>query len=235
MPKKIRNCGLREAKRLLLHSNQDVTNSVRVNLVQDQRQVILFKSEWLYSQLHEFWDSCQNMVASLKAEKDFDGTHQMYVMYGSHYLNIESLVVRHPSTDFMAREIVDLLLTINDHRIQSNDDIFDSLTENTRSYLHNTFSKTGRNNLNWSSSLIKFTEFYPSLFRQGRNGLLELVPLNPIPHSLIANNSNLIANLLCLVNDEEDFVVVKNMCPIFLVKSPDSIIVLDNCDRSVYR
>ena len=102
------------------------------------------------------------MVASLKAEKDFVGTHRMYVMYGSHYLNIESLVARHPNTDCMAREIVDLLLTTNDHGnrsirsnnyiFQSNDDIFDSLTENTRSFLHGTFSKIGQ--LNKSRSLI---------------------------------------------------------------------------------
>ena len=228
LPKKIMECGIVEVFKLLLGSDQDVTNSARINLVKDQRQVILFKSEWLYSKLNEFWDSCQNMVDSLMAQNAV-GTHRQYIMHGSHYLNLEWLVAGHPNTDILAREIVDVLLTINAgaHRIQNNNDLFDSLTKITRDYLQNTFSK---NRLNKSRSLINFTEFYPSLFRKGRNGLLELVPLKW--HSMSCLD---LMPYWPAKEEKEDLVVIQNMFMLMTIKpATDSIIVVDNHDRSVY-
>ena len=57
--------------------------------------------------LHEFFNSCQDMVASMNAQNAV-GAYKTFIMYGSHYLNLESNI-RHPNTDCMAREIVDVL------------------------------------------------------------------------------------------------------------------------------
>ena len=48
---------------------QDISNSMRIS-VKNNRQAIMFKSEWLYSKVPEFWDSCQKMIISLNALSD---------------------------------------------------------------------------------------------------------------------------------------------------------------------
>ena len=245
IPPKISRCGLTQVNEILSNINQDVTNSVRVNLVQgqDQRQVIMFKTEWLYSKVQEFWDSRQYMVEYLNVHQN--------IMIRSNCLTLESLFEGYPNTDLMAREIVNVLyanVLSNQTMNRSNDEILDSLSEITRTYLLRTFSK---NFSKKSSGLIRFTEFYPSLFKKDENGLLELVlapkafkkdengqlKLLLAPKVPVLTNSPPISDLLpkiSQVDDEADSEIIKQLVLLMANSQPDSIIVLDNCDRSVY-
>ena len=162
--------GIDEVLNLIKDFNQNTMNSIRVNL-DHHRGAILFKSDWVYSKV-PCWDSCQNMVASLKAE---NGTffHQFksdqFSMLGTVGIHLNSFVDGYPSTDCIAREIVDVL--VGDHKIRSNDVVFDCLPSRSRSYLFASFSKNFQKK---STSLIRFIEFYPSLFSKNENGQLQL-------------------------------------------------------------
>ena len=228
MLRKITRCGLTQVNKILSDFNQDVTNSVRVNLGQgqDQRQVIMFKTEWLYSKVNEFWDSRQYMV-------DYLNTHQN-IIFRSNCITLEHLVEGHPNTDCMAREIVDVLFAnamSNQTTIQSNDEILDSLSEITKNYLLRTFSK---NFSKKSSGLIRFTEFYPSLFYH-ENGLLKLVPPSKVLEGIDRPPiSDYLLPKIPQVDDEADSEIIKHLVLLLSNSQPDSIIVLDNADRPVY-
>ena len=159
--------GIDKVLNLIKDFNQNTMNSMRVNL-DHHRGAILFKSEWLYSKAPEYWDSCQAMVASLNAEnalffRQFK-SHQ-FSMCGIH---LNSFV----DADCIAREIVDILFAADqDHEIRSHDEVFDCLPAKSCSYLVASFSKNFQKK---STSLIRFIEFYPSLFSKNENGQLQL-------------------------------------------------------------
>ena len=123
------------------------------------------------------------MVTSLNAEnalffRQFK-SHQ-FSMCGIH---LNSFV----DADCIAREIVDILFAADqDHKIRSNDEVLECLSARSRSYLFALFSKNFQKK---STSLIRFIEFYPSLFSKNEYGQLQLVMLQILRDLMMDTNS----------------------------------------------
>ena len=118
----------------------DVNNSMRIKII--DKYVIMFKSDWIYSKVSNYWKSCSDMKTSMNNDKSND------FQTISKCVHLKSIVDKNPNSDKVARYLVEILLNNSN---ETSENLISKVPLDIKEYL-------------LQSGLQEFTSFYPSLF-----------------------------------------------------------------------
>ena len=199
---------LKAFTRIIENNLNNENNSGRITL-DDNRQAIMFKTDWLFREIEvEKSDTHSEVMKEMKESNKF-------VISGKH-CHLVNALLENPVPDRVARAIVEVLF--DRHECESLTNVFDSLYPNIKKYLKS------------PEGLKGFVEFYPELF----SVVKDFVQLKEVPDVELEQNNDIV-----IEDDSPENDLISTLLKCMAEAQPETensrIMVIENCDRPFYK